>query len=180
MKASGTLLITGMLLALVGIFFKLMLWIGAGFILTISLMLVSLVSFIQFFISLATIKTNKILKVIGALLSYAYSLAFVGILFRFQFWEGSGLLILVSTLMLVVLTIITLINRKKIDTPEARVIIRRNYFLPWCFICFFFFLHYVMPVEMFYNTFSSRRAVMSYQQMLDERTNENTTNQPHN
>ena len=164
-------MIIGLVLALTGILFKILILEGAGLILTLSLMTLSMVAFVQFFIALIQIQNNKMLKVLAALISYAFSISFTGILFRFQFWSGASLMMLVSTISLLILSIIFIINWNKLVTEENKMLIRRNLFIPGSFIVFFTLLHYAMPNKLFFNTFSTQRENKTYEQFQSEMNN---------
>jgi len=161
----------GLIIALTGILFKLLIWEGAGLILTLSLLTLSMVAFVQFFISLIQIQNNKMLKVMAALISYAFSISFIGILFRFQWWEGANLMMLVSTLSLLILAIIFFKYRNKLITEEHKLIIRKNLFIPGGFIVFFTILHFALPDKLFYNIFSTQRENKTYEQFQSENIN---------
>ena len=171
MKVAGKMMTAGLIISLIAILLKILTIEGSGLLFTIAMLFLSILAFVQFFLFLINIQNNKFLKVMGALISYSFSIMFVALLFRFQWWMGYHFMLATGTILLVILSAIFFFNRSRVMEEGHRKTIRTNLILPWCFVGLFTFLHYILPDETFYNTFDSLRNEMTYQEFVDERIN---------
>ncbi|MFO7827330.1 MAG: hypothetical protein R6V23_01805 [Bacteroidales bacterium] len=96
------------LIALVGMFFKLNHWPGAGIILTISLLLSAIGFWFNSMMSLTILKNNKFLRFFGFAINLILALSFLGALFKIQHWAGAGYMAFYGTI-LFLLSILSLV-----------------------------------------------------------------------
>ncbi len=167
MKTIGKLIVIGLLIALLGFIFKITLIPGGGITLFSSLSFLSVLTFIQLFLSFDSIKNNNGLKIISALMSFTLSISFVAILLIYQWWPNSLYILNFCGIMFIISTVIFIIGRKKYFTDEYKKYVIKNLLIPWIFIFVFGGLYYLLSSETFYNTFNYRRVKMTYQEYED-------------
>lgn len=177
MKTIGKLIIIGLLTALLGFIFKMTLIPGGGIILVLSLSFLSILAFIQFFLSFLKIQNNNTLKVMSALMSFTLLISFIGILFRYQWWPNSWHILNFSGFLFVMLTIFFIKNYKSFLIDEHKNYVLKNLLIPWIFIFIFGGLHYLLNYETFYNTFNSHKERLTYQEFLSAKDTLNLENE---
>ncbi|MBL0072424.1 MAG: hypothetical protein IPP34_11710 [Bacteroidetes bacterium] len=107
-------------LAIIGICFKFLHWEGGGLILILSLMALSVIYFpggFYFFSDKSVKRQNIPLSIISG---FFLAIAPVGVLFKFQYWEGKTVMLLVSVISSIIIFSIALILKSK-ATDELKV-----------------------------------------------------------
>jgi hypothetical protein len=163
MKALGIVILSSLGIGLLGILFKMLLIPVSNHLMLIGFMSLAGALFFQFPLSIALIE-DKTLKIPGALMSLGLSITAIGVLYRYLYWMGWWPNIIVGGTMVMVVSLIFLILYRRFDIQRYGRYIRRNILIPWVAITFFALLGILLPKKTFYNTFSSRRATMTYEE----------------
>lgn len=168
MKVIGYIVTVCIALALLGMIMKIALIPMSGIVLTLALSTLSIVSLVQFIMALVMIKDSS-LKVVTALMSFAFCFLSIGILFRYQWWPFSGIHMMLGTVFGVGATAAFLSKYKVISTEENKTHIRFNIMIPWVFFLVFGSFHYILSDETMYNTFNRFREYITYEEFQQER-----------
>ncbi len=166
MKTIGKLMLILLSLSLLGFIFKIALIPGGGFLLILSLGLLSVLFLLQFILTFIKIKNNVTLTVLSLLMSLSLSLSVITVLFRYQWWTGWDFFYFLSTPLFVIMSILFFVFYNKIMTLEHKKYILKNIIVPWIFILIFGILPLIFSKKTFYETFNYRRQNMTYEKFV--------------
>jgi hypothetical protein len=124
-------------IAMIGVTLKFLVITGGGIITTFSLLLLAVIYFYLGFALFNNIRLRQVFKKISYKgitaarmyivtgLSMSLSILVMGILFKLQAWEGSGLMLTTGLLLTFILFIVVLLENKKHKSPVYKLMITR-------------------------------------------------------
>jgi hypothetical protein len=169
MKIMYRITIAFILFSIVAILLKMMNINGSSMLLLLALMLLSGYMYLQVIIFRNVfIKTG--VNVLAHITYLGLSTLFTGAAFRFLYWVGSWGMLFIGLVFTIVFCMLPLLNLKNVkpDKPNAGKYLKYNFILPLIFGAFLFIICTAIPARSFYNTFSSARTTMTYDEFVQQ------------
>jgi len=170
MKPRPIWIVLAITLASIALLMKMNLVPGGGTILIVSLSALAILFFFRARGTPEFALESRMQLFIYKLLNYTFSLMAIAILFRYQWYHGWNVYFMIGIPTFLICSILALSMKGTIWIDENKKAIRQTILIPWIFIFITTGLHIYLSSEKFYNTFSYRRANMSYQQFVDSLT----------